>query len=309
MCHALNQLPPDAAQFPAGPRLFRPDVLCGALHSHERIASGDRVSATDLDKLLESVSPALAAKILANNPSNRPVRNSHVEYLAGAMRRGEWIPNHQAIAISPHGVLLDGQHRLHGVVRSGVAVMMVIMRNVPEETFASTDQNIPRTKADVLGYPRKDLEISSFFYYLMSKTSHGTVAPTPTQISGIHEVFAPIIDDLDLSVGTQRRVFGAAPMRSVVVLRAATGHRDYARRIYVGLNSHKPGDLPPLAQSFYQQVMTNNVALEKKLIAARAWHATDPQRGHVARLQVSDPAIQLAEMRAALTRIAPGVFE
>ncbi len=68
---------------------------------------------------LVNITPEAATAILKGNKGNRKPRQSHIEALADAMLRGEWKQTHQGIAISPTGKLLDGQHRLLAVVKSG----------------------------------------------------------------------------------------------------------------------------------------------------------------------------------------------
>jgi len=70
------------------------------------------------------VGPALAAKLLANNPNNRGIRREHVESLARDMVKGRWRKSHSAIAIGPTGCLGDGQHRLLAICKSGVSVVV-----------------------------------------------------------------------------------------------------------------------------------------------------------------------------------------
>lgn len=51
---------------------------------------------------------------------------------ADDMRNGKWGLTHQGIAFNSDGILLDGQHRLWAIIRSGVTVPMVIAFNLDE---------------------------------------------------------------------------------------------------------------------------------------------------------------------------------
>ena len=99
---------------------------------------------------IEAITPEIARKLLEGNHGNRPVRESRVVQYAQAMTEGLWKTSHQGVAISPTGRLLDGQHRLHAIVRSGVTVTMQVSRNVPDENFRIIDGGVSRSIADRL---------------------------------------------------------------------------------------------------------------------------------------------------------------
>lgn len=61
-----------------------------------------------------------------NVDDNRTVSWHTVESLAADMTAGAWKLTHQGIAFDLHGRLVDGQHRLHAVVKSGCSVLMQI---------------------------------------------------------------------------------------------------------------------------------------------------------------------------------------
>lgn len=70
---------------------------------------------------------------------------------ASAMERGQWRVTHQAIAIDPDGVLIDGQHRLSAVIAAGLpSVEMSVAFDVPRQTFDAIDVGLARTTASTL---------------------------------------------------------------------------------------------------------------------------------------------------------------
>ncbi len=100
---------------------------------------------------LLKVTPDIARKWLESNPANRPIRQGWVENLCGRMRRGEWRLA-EPLMFDQEGNLLDGQHRLLALVRSGTAQEMVVLGNYPrDETWGVLGQQIVRTAGDVLG--------------------------------------------------------------------------------------------------------------------------------------------------------------
>lgn len=96
------------------------------------------------------VTPKLAEDWLGHNSHNRGLRNAHVEELAGAMRRGEWMMNGDAIRFAIDGTLLDGQHRLWAIVESATAIMSLVVFDLPLDAQDTMDLAKRRNLKDVL---------------------------------------------------------------------------------------------------------------------------------------------------------------
>ena len=103
---------------------------------------------------LMTITPQVADQWLTLNTNNRPARKSHVARLAEAMERGEFRLTGDPVRWAGEvgaSVLVDGQHRLMAVVRSGMTVQSFVMTNVPEETAMVIDTaQLQRTLADLL---------------------------------------------------------------------------------------------------------------------------------------------------------------
>ncbi len=94
--------------------------------------------------------------MLEKNPVNRNLSKDRVGKLADAIRRGEWVLNGDAIRISSMGNLLDGQHRLAAIVRSGISCRSVIVTGLPESVFYTIDiGGKARGPADVLSIEKE----------------------------------------------------------------------------------------------------------------------------------------------------------
>ena len=98
---------------------------------------------------IETITPAKAQEYLKVNTYNRPLAKAYVNALADQMARGQWKMNGEPVIFSDKGHLLDGQHRLAAIVKSGVSVEMSVTRGVDENTFATIDTGKGRTGADV----------------------------------------------------------------------------------------------------------------------------------------------------------------
>ncbi len=98
-----------------------------------------------------TVTPAMASDWLKCNTHNRPIRHSHIRFLADEIAHGNWQINGQAIVISDDEQVLDGQHRLHAIIESGIAIKTLVVYGITREAFKTIDTGVVRTGADVLG--------------------------------------------------------------------------------------------------------------------------------------------------------------
>lgn len=80
-----------------------------------------------------NVTKPLAQMWLKNNFGNRPVSEDTVNAYARDAVAGKWLTTHQGIAFSDKDELIDGQHRLLGIVKSGVACDILVSFGWPRE--------------------------------------------------------------------------------------------------------------------------------------------------------------------------------
>lgn len=103
------------------------------------------------DVRFELITPERAQEILENNiDNNRSVTRNRVSRYEEDIRNGLWMATHQGIAIDVKGRLLDGQHRLHAVMQSGVPITAMVCTGLPEEVFPMMDAGMARTAASFL---------------------------------------------------------------------------------------------------------------------------------------------------------------
>lgn len=96
------------------------------------------------------VTPKYAEELLKMNVSNRKVRRSKVDSLAESMKKGEWELSNDAIVISEGNILLNGQHRLLAVVKSGVACNFIVFTGATDSSFGIMDTPSVRRVSDVI---------------------------------------------------------------------------------------------------------------------------------------------------------------
>jgi hypothetical protein len=96
------------------------------------------------------ITPEVAAEMLKFNTMNRPLSKVWVNQLAGRMERDEWKYNAETITFADDGTLLDGQHRLSAVVKSGVTIKALVVRGgVKKSAFDTMGGGKPRGGSDV----------------------------------------------------------------------------------------------------------------------------------------------------------------
>lgn len=97
---------------------------------------------------IRTLTPDDARAILQHNTGNRTLREGWVDQLAGLILAGKWMPTHQGIALAPGGRVLDGQHRLHAIVRAGKPVDIMVATGVSEDAYRWIDGGKTRTNPD-----------------------------------------------------------------------------------------------------------------------------------------------------------------
>ena len=99
-----------------------------------------------LNCFLVIVTPEMAKQWLLKNNFNRPLKPKLVDNYVRQIEAGHWRRTHQGIAFDEEGVVLDGQHRLHAIIRTGQSLPMLIFQAAHE----SIDGGKPRTLLDIV---------------------------------------------------------------------------------------------------------------------------------------------------------------
>lgn len=102
-----------------------------------------------------NVTPEMAADLLKQNLHNRKLKETTIEAYAMDMRNDAWMTTHQGVAFDGAGNLIDGQHRLHGIVRAKKPVLLLITTGWPvaggkRKTMDAVDRGTNRSLSDQL---------------------------------------------------------------------------------------------------------------------------------------------------------------
>lgn len=101
----------------------------------------------------EKITPAIAQNFLdKNHKNNRTLKERIVRKYAQTMAKGLWHPSSaEAIRISDDGILIDGQHRLSAIIRSGrLSITMMVITGIPSCAITAIDDGEKRSLADAL---------------------------------------------------------------------------------------------------------------------------------------------------------------
>jgi len=128
-----------------------------------------------------SITPKQAQDVLDHTASNsfpqRQLSPGTVENYASEMRNGTWHPGTaDVVRLTDYNgaqAVLDGQHRLAAISKSGLPQDMWVATGVPEEAFKYIDQGKPRTLNHVMhsaGWPSATVLSATGRFLMMHKT-------------------------------------------------------------------------------------------------------------------------------------------
>lgn len=101
--------------------------------------------------IVETITPAKAQEYLNKSGGNRNISTPVVTSYATSMKAGKWLLNGESITFDTNGVLLNGHHRLHAVIKAGVPIRSFVTRGVEHECFTTFDCGRHRTVGQLIG--------------------------------------------------------------------------------------------------------------------------------------------------------------
>lgn len=197
-----------------------------------------------MEAKVEFVTPKMAEMFLHCGAANRPVRRKHVEYLAGAIQRGEWKANGEAIIFDAHGKMIDGQHRCHAVIQAGRGVKALVVRGVENGSFETIDRGAGRSNTDALFMDgEKNYMVLSAILKLIKEIENETVSQ-PRKLSAVEQ--RKILDEHPLArdwasrqAAIHKAMAGTTQMCAVLCLveeRCGNPAREFYAEIASGAN-------------------------------------------------------------------------
>jgi len=98
------------------------------------------------------ITPEQAKKWLEKNngggKGNRKVSQRQLTFLTESILRGQWVLNGETIKIGKDGSVIDGQHRLMAIVKSGMSVASLVVFDCDLESYNTIDKGRARTAGE-----------------------------------------------------------------------------------------------------------------------------------------------------------------
>jgi len=99
------------------------------------------------------ITPDIANEMLSRNTENfRRINTARVMKYADEMKRGKWVFCADPIRFGISGKLIDGQHRLSAIVRSGVCVTCLVVEGLDDAASIAVDRGQPRSNQSWLAH-------------------------------------------------------------------------------------------------------------------------------------------------------------
>lgn len=99
----------------------------------------------------EFVTPEQAAHYSGHNlPNNRRLMDNVGTKYGRDMTTGHWYPTHEGLAFDVEGWLIDGQHRLDGIIKSGKSQWLLVTRGVSKKAVEVINRGKMRSLAHAL---------------------------------------------------------------------------------------------------------------------------------------------------------------
>lgn len=102
--------------------------------------------------IVATIGPTEAKALLGQNAGNRNLRSTWIDRLARMMVLGQFQLNGEPMLFDVEGNMIDGQHRLHAIVKSGAEIETYVVGDLPTDARDSVGSDIPKTAGDMFGW-------------------------------------------------------------------------------------------------------------------------------------------------------------
>lgn len=99
---------------------------------------------------VEEIDPIQAHMMLQRNAKNRNKNRKNIDFYTQEMLANNWQCNGEGIIIDKDGNIMDGQHRLEAIIKSGKTEAIVVTRGVLRKAYSTMNQGSKRTTGQIL---------------------------------------------------------------------------------------------------------------------------------------------------------------
>lgn len=170
------------------------------------------------------VNEELAQRWLSRNlTGNRKQSGPRVKRYTKAMREGRWRLIHQSIAFDRHDNLIDGQHRLLGVIQSKTEVPMRVHVGADPATFAVIDTGYGRVSSQFMRVANANIIMGAARLILFAEACRakgGEVTPFPRNDVDNDVIFETVEEwpELPQYASTAMRIYRACGSSATTML-------------------------------------------------------------------------------------------
>lgn len=232
----------------------------------EELRSTAAKGADGVQVRMVEVTPDLARRWLREfNDGNRRVQPTQVDAIARDIKAGRWMVNAQPICFTAdpfatdarRGVtrLLNGQHRLYGVIEANTAIEVPVAVGIAESAFATYDTHARRS-VFTAGGPQADLRVLAGAARFQWRVDQGLrpndrAVPSASEIKETLERHAGLADWFPESRKRQVAEFGSSGVMTFLLYHLRQIDR-------------------PLAEDFFRDLFTGeNLTRENPVLALR----------------------------------------
>jgi hypothetical protein len=194
---------------------------------------------------LELVTPARATELLNITIGNRSTLQSHLDRIIHSMNTNKFDELADPIHISNTGRLINGHHRLQGVVKTGKSYTLLVVRGLPDNAFANLDQSKPRTGYDTLqvsGYVNyRELAPVVKCLIRLQKRIYQPISPSNYEIKMSAEIHGSLLKQYIKDAQTTKDRVGIIPIAPVAAMYYIYGTADSEKynQFIEGLNFNR----------------------------------------------------------------------
>lgn len=242
-----------------------------------------------------NIGPDEAKALLTLNTDNRKIRHGRVKYYARVMKNGEWILTHQGIAFSKSGIGLDLQHRLHGVILSGVAIQLMVVEGLSPEAFAAIDQQERRSVADAIKEDKRLVEEAKFL--LIVSGGHDANHPTIRDIDDAAYAIKEMSESLVALAPTRTAIYASVAVRVATIMqmidKPSKAHQ--IAQTYRTLTLRKTEEFTPIMHALMRNVNSGQIETSSHNgridLFRRAFRVLDPDNANLSKIQINGTSI------------------
>lgn len=246
------------------------------------VAGSEKTQEIFIQKIF--VTPSMAkAWLEQDNKNYRFLDKPNLESFARAMAAGEWKLNPHGLQFDTNGLVIDGQTRLHAIIKSGVSVWMFAAFNVPKEMETVIDCGKPRRFVDharYFGLTYRDQALA--LAKIMNNPKTLTYSPVRLQPFEMLELVNRFHEGIDFVLSYKSRYTKSPALSPVAMAHYYPEYREKLPRfmeLFISGKSSDPKESAPIALRdivLLRQEKNNAVLFAKAQAAVIAFNKGKP---------------------------------